>query len=109
LRIAGTAELDGFDKRADAKRAAAMLGDLMEILPNCGDPGKAELWTGLRPMTPDCAPIIGRTRIENLYLDTGHGSLGWTLACGSAAVIADIVSGRPPAVDLSGFTIDRFL
>ena len=109
VRSAGTAELDGFDKRADAKRAAAMLGDLMEILPNCGDPGKAELWTGLRPMTPDCAPIIGRTRIENLYLDTGHGSLGWTLACGSAAVIADIVSGRPPAVDLSGFTIDRFL
>ena len=109
LRIAGTAELDGFDKRADAKRAAAMLGDLMEILPNCGDPGKAELWTGLRPMTPDCAPIIGRTQFENLYRDTGHGSLGWTLSCGSAAVIADIVSGRPPAVDLSGFTIDRFL
>ena len=109
LRIAGTAELDGFDKRADAKRAAAMLTDLMEILPNCGDPGKAELWTGLRPMTPDCAPLIGRTGIENLYLDTGHGSLGWTLACGSGRVVADIVSGRPPAVDLSGLTIDRFL
>ena len=109
LRIAGTAELDGFDKRADAKRAAAMLGDLMEILPNCGDPEKAELWTGLRPMTPDCAPIIGPTPLENLFIDTGHGSLGWTLACGSGAAIADIISGRPPAVDLHGLTIDRFL
>ena len=109
LRIAGTAELDGFNKRADPRRAAALLDDLMEILPHCGDPGKAELWTGLRPMTPDCAPIIGPTPLENLYLDTGHGSLGWTLACGSGQVVADIISGRPPAVDLRGLTIDRFL
>lgn len=109
LRIAGTAELDGFNKRADPRRAAVLLDDLMEILPYCGDPAKAELWTGLRPMTPDCAPIIGPTPLENLYLDTGHGSLGWTLACGSGAAIADIISGRPPAVDLHGLTIDRFL
>jgi D-amino-acid dehydrogenase len=109
IRIAGTAELDGFNKRADPKRAAAMLADLMAILPECGDPAHAELWTGLRPMTPDCAPILGRSPIKNLYLDTGHGSLGWTLACGSGQVIADIVSGRPPAVDLSGLTIERFL
>jgi len=109
LRIAGTAELDGFNKRADPKRAAAMLGNLMEILPDCGDPATAELWTGLRPMTPDCAPIIGATPRQNLYLDTGHGSLGWTLACGSGRVIADIISGQPPAVDMSGLTLDRFL
>ena len=109
LRIAGTAELDGFNKRADPRRAAALLDDLMAILPDCGDPSKAELWTGLRPMTPDCAPIIGPTPLENLYLDTGHGSLGWTLACGSGAAIADIISGRPPALDLRGLTIDRFL
>jgi len=109
LRIAGTAELDGFNKRADPRRAAAMLDDLMTILPNCGDPSKAELWTGLRPLTPDCAPIIGPSPRENLYLDTGHGSLGWTLACGSGRVIADIISGRPPTVSLDGFTINRFL
>ena len=60
-------------------------------------------------MTPDCAPILGCTRIGNLFLDTGHGSLGWTLACGSGQAIADIVSGRTPAVILSGLTIDRFL
>jgi len=109
LRIAGTAEIDGYNKRADPARAAAMLADLMAILPECGDPAEAELWTGLRPMTPDCVPILGRTRFENLFLDTGHGSLGWTLACGSAQVIADMISGRPPAVDLSGLTIDRFM
>jgi len=109
LRIAGTAELDGFNKRADPRRAAALLGDLMAILPNCGDPSKAELWTGLRPLTPDCAPIIGSTPYENLYVDTGHGSLGWTLACGSGRAIADIISGQQPEVDLNCFTIDRFL
>ncbi len=109
LRIAGTAELDGFNKRADPRRAAAMLDTLMEILPDCGDPGSAELWTGLRPMTPDCAPIIGRTPLEGLFLDTGHGSLGWTLACGSGRAVADIISGHPAAFDLRGLTIDRFL
>jgi D-amino-acid dehydrogenase len=109
LRIAGTAELDGFNKRADPRRAAAMLDTLMKLFPDCGDPGSAELWTGLRPMTPDCAPIMGATPFDKLYLDTGHGSLGWTLACGSGQVIADIISGRPPAVDLRGLTIDRFL
>ncbi|MBT4427525.1 MAG: D-amino acid dehydrogenase [Rhodospirillaceae bacterium] len=109
LRIAGTAELDGFNKRADPRRAAAMLDTLMEILPNCGDPGSAELWTGLRPMTPDCAPVIGATPIANLYLDTGHGSLGWTLACGSGRAVADIISGHPAALDMRGLTIDRFL
>ncbi len=86
-----------------------MLDDLMEILPSCGDPKEAELWTGLRPMTPDCAPLIGRTPRQNLYLDTGHGSLGWSLACGSGRVIADIISGRAPEIDLSGLTIERYL
>jgi len=109
IRIAGTAELDGFDKRADPVRAAAMLDNLMEVVPGCGDPKEAELWTGLRPMTPDCVPVIGRAPRQNLYLDTGHGSLGWSLACGSGQVIADIISGRPPAIDMSGLTIDRFL
>lgn len=108
LRIAGTAELDGFNKRADPRRAAAMLDTLMELFPDCGDPGSAELWTGLRPMTPDCAPIIGATPFDNLYLDSGHGSLGWTLACGSGRAVADIISGHPAAVDLSGLTINRF-
>jgi D-amino-acid dehydrogenase len=60
-------------------------------------------------MTPDCAPIIGTTPLNNLYIDSGHGSLGWTLACGSGRAIADIISGRPPDVDMRGLTIDRFL
>jgi D-amino-acid dehydrogenase len=60
-------------------------------------------------MTPDCAPVIGATPIANLYLDTGHGSLGWTLACGSGRAVADIISGHPAALDMRGLTIDRFL
>lgn len=108
LRIAGTAELDGHNTRASEKRMNALAQRLTHMFPDGGDFSRAERWTGLRPMTPDCAPILGRTPYRGLYLDTGHGSLGWTLACGSGRVIADIVSGREPAVDLTGLTMDRF-
>jgi D-amino-acid dehydrogenase len=80
----------------------------MAVFPSAGDTTQAQLWTGLRPMTPDCAPVLGRTPYRGLYLNTGHGSLGWTLSCGSARIIADIVSGRPPEIDLTGLTLDRF-
>ncbi|MDA0997879.1 MAG: FAD-dependent oxidoreductase, partial [Proteobacteria bacterium] len=65
-------------------------------------------WTGLRPMIPDGGPLIGPTRIQNLYLNTGHGTLGWTMAAGSGRVLSDILSGRQPDIDISGLTIDRF-
>lgn len=64
-----------------------------------GDVARASFWTGLRPMTPDGTPIIGATRYSNLFLNTGHGTLGWTHACGSGMALADLVSGRRPAVD----------
>ena len=80
----------------------------MALFPGCGDRAKAERWAGFRPMTPDCLPILGRTRYANLYMDTGHGSTGWTYACGSGRVVADIISGREPEIDLSGLTADRF-
>lgn len=108
LRAAGTAELVGYDRTISPKRVDAVLRAVMEVFPNGGDASRAERWTGLRPMTPDCAPLIGRTRLSNLYLDTGHGSLGWTLACGSGRAIADIVSGKRPEIDLTGFEVDRF-
>lgn len=72
-----------------------------ELFPGAGDAGCATLWTGLRPATPSNVPCIGRTRYPNLYLDTGHGTLGWTHACGSGQAIADIVSGRTPGVDFA--------
>ncbi len=73
----------------------------MELFPESGDAGKAEFWAGLRPATPSNIPYIGRTRYRNLFLDTGHGTLGWTHACGSGCALADLVSGRRPEVDFA--------
>ena len=70
--------------------------------------GEVKFWTGLRPMIPDGGPLIGPTRLANLYLNTGHGTLGWTMACGSGRVLADILSGRTPEIPLDGLMIDRF-
>jgi D-amino-acid dehydrogenase len=108
LRAAGTAELVGYDHTITQSRIDTVLKAVMQVFPNGGDALRAERWTGLRPMTPDCAPLIGPTRLTNLFLDTGHGSLGWTLACGSGRAIADIVSGRTPEFDLAGFEVGRF-
>ncbi len=98
LRVAGMAELSGYDLSLDPRRCALILDRVFELFPRAGDRGAAECWTGLRPATPGNVPVIGRSRRhENLYLNTGHGTLGWTLACGSARVLADLVGGlRPP-------------
>ena len=108
LRCAGTAELAGYDRSVRPDRAKAMLDAALALFPRCGDARKAEGWAGLRPMTPDCLPVLGATGVRGLYLDTGHGSTGWTYACGSGRIVADVVSGRAPEIDLSGLTADRF-
>ena len=108
LRAAGTAELTGYDASVSATRTQAILDVTMALFPECGDATKAERWAGFRPMTPDCLPILGRTRYTNLYINTGHGSTGWTYACGSGQVVADMISGKEPEIDLSGLTADRF-
>jgi D-amino-acid dehydrogenase len=108
LRIAGTAEFDGYNAAVNPRRARFLLGKAMELFPRCGIPEQAEFWAGLRPSTPDGVPVIGRTRYGNLFLNTGHGTLGWTMACGSGRVVADLVSGRPPAVSLEGLELARF-
>ena len=108
LRAAGTAELTGYDTTVSATRTQAILDVTMAVFPECGDAAKAERWYGFRPMTPDCLPILGHTKFDNLYMDTGHGSTGWTYACGSGRVIADMVSGAEPGIDLRGLTADRF-
>ena len=101
LRIAGTAELTGYDTSISDVRCRAILKRTMELFPQAGDASRAEFWAGLRPATPSNIPCIGRTRYRNLYLDTGHGTLGWTHACGSARALADILSGRRPEVDFA--------
>lgn len=108
LRVAGTAEFAGYDTSVDERRARFILDTAIGLFPGCADPAGAAFWAGLRPSTPDGVPVIGRTAIENLYLNTGHGTLGWTMACGSGRVVADIVLGRPPEIALDGLGIERF-
>ena len=99
MRVAGTAELSGYSTGLNLVRCEAILRRTKEIFPGAGDYDKAVFWTGLRPSTPSNVPIIGRSTISNLYLNTGHGTLRWTMACGSGRAIADIISGRQPQVD----------
>jgi D-amino-acid dehydrogenase len=99
LRIAGTAELNGYNTDLNEVRCRALLRRTEQLFPGAGDMGRAEFWTGLRPATPSNVPYIGGTRYPNLYLNTGHGTLGWTHACGSARALADIVSGREPEIE----------
>lgn len=96
LRVAGTAELTGYDFRANPARSGAILRWLEEHLPGAADTRRAEHWCGLRPATPSNLPLIGASQLSNVYLNTGHGTLGWTLACGSAAALADILTGNKP-------------
>jgi D-amino-acid dehydrogenase len=99
LRVAGTAEMDGYNTEVNDERCAAVVRRTFDLFPGAGHPERAEFWMGLRPATPSNVPCIGRTRYPNLFLNTGHGTLGWTLACGSGQAIADIVSGRTPEPD----------
>lgn len=99
LRIAGTAEFNGFNTDLNPVRCRALVRRAMELFPGAGDPAQAQFWTGLRPATPSNLPCIGRTRYPNLFVNTGHGTLGWTHACGSGHAIAQIISGRKPEVD----------
>ncbi len=107
LRIAGTAELNGYDRDLNRVRCEAIVRRVEELFPGAGDATQAQFWTGLRPATPSNVPIIGRSKLRNLYLNTGHGTLGWTHACGSGKSIARIVSGLAPEVDFAFVGVDR--
>ena len=107
IRVGGMAELGGFDLRLDLRRRSTLELVVNDLFPG-GDVEKAEFWTGLRPMTPDSTPVIGATAFGNLFLNTGHGTLGWTMSCGSGSVIADMVMGRKPQIRTDGLGIDRY-
>lgn len=102
LRITSVAELAGFDRRIEPKRVGHIVAAARALFPDGADWDAPNPWIGFRPMTPDGLPFIGRTRLANLWLDTGHGSLGWTMSCGSARILADLIAGRPPALDPDG-------
>lgn len=108
LRAAGTAELAGWDTTLRPRRAETIVRNARRLFPLAGDYDAAERWCGLRPKTPDSVPILGRSPLPNLFLNTGHGVLGWTMSVGSGRIIADLVSGREPEVDIRGLGLERF-
>jgi D-amino-acid dehydrogenase len=106
IRLAGGAELVGHDLKVDGSRCEQLIGQY-EALYGPVPRSQASLWAGLRPMTPDSTPIIGATPVGGLYLNVGHGTYGWTLACGSAQLLADGLAGRPAALDLTEYALER--
>lgn len=108
IRAAGTAELAGYNLDLPKVRTDTITHVVNDVFPQGADLAEAEYWTGLRPMTPDGTPIVGATSIKGLYLNTGHGTLGWTMSCGSAAVIADIMTGATTAIDSSSLAVKRY-
>ncbi|NYZ12685.1 D-amino acid dehydrogenase [Azospirillum sp. RWY-5-1] len=108
IRVGGTAELSGFELTLRPARRATLEHSVTDLFPAGGDVSQATFWTGLRPMTPDSTPIVGPTRYPNLHLNTGHGTLGWTMSCGSGQLVADLVGHRQPAIDTEGLTVARY-
>ena len=108
IRVGGMAELDGYSSKLRPSRRATLEHVITDLYPKGGDVAKASFWCGLRPMTPDGPPVIGRERYDNLYLNTGHGTLGWTMACGSGRVLADLLSGRTPEIAVQDLALARY-
>lgn len=108
IRVGGTAQLSGFDLNLDEGRRQTLEFVVSDLFPQGGDVARAEFWTGLRPMTPDGTPIIGKTRYPNLTLSTGHGTLGWTMATGTGRVVADLLSGKTPDIDVDDLGVARY-
>ena len=108
IRVGGTAELAGYSLKLREARRATLEHVVSDLFPTGGDVSKATFWCGLRPMTPDGTPIVGPTPLSNLLLATGHGTLGWTMAAGTARVIADLVAQRQPEIDIDGLTMARY-
>ena len=108
IRVGGTAELGGWSTRLREVRRGTLVHSLTDLFPGAADVGRAEFWAGLRPMTPDGPPVIGATRYANLWLNTGHGTLGWTMAAGSGALLADLMGGRAPAIRADDLTLERY-
>ena len=108
IRVGGTAQLSGFDLALNEGRRRTLEFVVNDLFPRGGDVARAEFWTGLRPMTPDGTPVVGPTAIPNLWLATGHGTLGWTMAAGTGRLLADWIAGRAPEIDTQGLSIDRY-
>ena len=109
IRAAGTAELGATELDTPPERFEVLLDTLRDLFPEAADESRAFFWAGMRPMTPDGPPVLGATPVANLFLNVGHGSQGWSMACGSARVVAQVVSGEDPGLDIAGLTLERYL
>jgi D-amino-acid dehydrogenase len=108
MRVGGMAEIAGFDLSLNPRRRATLEMITADLYPQGGDLSRAEFWTGLRPATPDGTPIVGATKMRNLFLNTGHGTLGWTMACGSGRLLADLIANKRPQISANGLDISRY-
>ena len=108
IRVGGMAELSGYDLSLNPRRRETLEMVVNDLFPQGGDVAAASFWTGLRPMTPDGTPIVGASPYANLSLNTGHGTLGWTMACGSGKLLADIVTGQRPEISTEGLALERY-
>ena len=108
IRVGGMAEIAGYSKELNPRRRETLELVVNDLFPGGGDTSQASFWTGLRPMTPDSTPVVGATPLGNLFVNTGHGTLGWTMACGSASVIADLVGGKSPAIRADDLAVFRY-
>jgi D-amino-acid dehydrogenase len=108
IRVGGMAEIAGFDTRLNPRRRETLEMVVNDLFPGAGDTAKASFWTGLRPMTPDGTPVVGRTAVRNLFVNTGHGTLGWTMSCGSAQLLSDIISAKRPAIRADDLSVGRY-
>ena len=108
IRVGGTAQLSGFDLQLEPGRRRTLEFVVTDLFPRAGDVGRAAFWTGLRPMTPDGTPILGPTPLPNLWLATGHGTLGWTMAAGTGRLLTDWMAGRPTEIDTEGLGLERY-
>ena len=109
IRVAGMAEISGYDLSLRPKQRKTLEFVVRDLYPRGGDVSQAVFWTGLRPMTPDGTPVVGPSTYRNLYLNTGHGTLGWTMGPGSGRLLANLISGQDASIPLSGLTMDRYL
>lgn len=109
IRVGGMAEINGFDHSLNIHREETLLMVLKQLFPNASDVSDAHFWTGLRPATPDGTPIVGKTSYKNLYTNTGHGTLGWTMSCGSAQLLTDIISNKTPKILYDDLNIFRYM
>ncbi|WP_454751717.1 D-amino acid dehydrogenase [Cupriavidus necator] len=109
IRVGGMAQIVGYDRSLDPAKRRTLEHVVTDLFPGAGDVSQATFWTGLRPMTPDGTPIVGPTQVRGLWLNTGHGTLGWTMACGSGKLLSDLVSGTSPAIRADNLSVGRYL